>query len=97
ELADRRRLAGAVDADDEDHGGPVGVELEARRRPEERGDLVREREVQIAELLPLLESADELSGRGDADVGLQERFLEALPRRLVAGIECGDGEMLRER
>ena len=41
ELADRRRLAGSVDADDEDHAR-AGVEREDRRAAEERLDLVGE-------------------------------------------------------
>ncbi len=42
ELADRRRLPGAVDADDEDHAR-LAVERERRRLAEERLDLLDER------------------------------------------------------
>ena len=48
ELADRRRLAGAVDADDE-HDARLAGEVDARRLAEELGDLLRERLVQVAE------------------------------------------------
>ena len=89
ELADRRRLAGAVDADDEDHGrvgaqvdvvvaglGEVGEEL---RQPLGQrlaaGDLA---------LLGLpLEPLDDLRGRARADVGVDQRLLQALPGLLV--------------
>src|SRR5204862_59968 len=89
ELADRRRLAGAVDADRHDHGrrvahvdpvlagaGDVGEHL--RQAPAERlaaDDLATRR--------PLLELADDARGRRRADVGHDQRLLEALPRLLV--------------
>ena len=92
ELADRRRLAGAVDADDEDHA--------RRRRQVERagspnivGDLLRERRAEVAELVPRLEPADELGGRADADVALDQRLLEPLPGLVVAGVEGRGGEL----
>ena len=73
------------------------VELEARRRTEERRDLVRERRVQVAELLPLLEPPDKLRGRAHADVALDQRLFEPFPRRVVGRIERCDGELLGQR
>ena len=86
ELADRRRLAGAVDADDEDHGRLVS-DVEDRRLAEELGHLLRERRVQIRELAARLEPAHELGGRADADVARDQRLLEPLPVGVVAGVE----------
>jgi len=57
------------------------------------GDLVRER----ADVPALLEAANDLGGRGHADVRLQERFLEALPRQVVGRIEGGDMDLLGQR
>ena len=97
ELADRRRLAGAVDADDEDHGGLVG-DVEDRRLAEELGHLLGQRRVQIRELAAGLEPPHELGGGADADVAGDERLLEPLPVGVVAGIERGRRrELARER
>jgi hypothetical protein len=96
ELADRRRLAGAVDADDEDHRRAV-VHVERRRVAEHPRDLVRQRLAEVADLLPRLEAPDELRRRGHADVGGEERLLEPLPRALVRGIERRNGDLLGER
>jgi hypothetical protein len=96
ELADRGRLARAVDADDEDDARPT-VHAEPARLAEERGDLFDERFVEIADLAPCLEPADELGGRGDADIGRDQRFFEPLPGRLVGRIERGRGDLFRER
>ena len=79
ELADRRRLAGAVDADDEDHRR-AGRERQRRRRPEQRRDLLGERLREVAHILAGLEPRDELGRRLDADVGAEQRLLEPLPR-----------------
>src|SRR5581483_3030406 len=96
ELADRGRLPGAVDADDEDHGGAV-VDVERRRRAEDRRDLLGEGGVQVAELLPGLEAPHELGGRRHADVRGEERLLEPLPGGRVARVERRDRELLGER
>src|SRR5205085_9173004 len=91
ELADRRRLAGPVHADDEDDRGPM-VEVERRRLPEQRRRLLRERRVEVGQVLPRLEAAHELGGRPYTDVGEDQRLLEPLPRRLVGRIEGRRGE-----
>ena len=96
ELADRRRLAGAVDADDEDHRRLAG-EVDARRLSEERRHLLRQGLVQVADVAARLEAPDELGRRRDADVAGDQRLLEPLPRRRVARVECGGRELLRER
>ena len=96
ELADRRRLAGAVDADDEDHRRLVR-DVERRRLTEERGDLLRERARELAQVLPRLEAPDQLRGRAHADVRVDQRLLEPLPRRVVLGIERRDDDLLGER
>src|SRR5262249_42786371 len=96
QLADRRRLAGAVHADDEQDARLAG-EVDARRLAEEVGDFVGERLVKVRQVAARLEPADELSGRGDADVAGDQRLLEPLPRGGVAGIESRGGDLLRER
>ena len=96
ELADRRRLAGAVDADDEDHGRLVR-DVERRRLAEQGGDLLRERGLQLGQVLPRLEAADQLGRRPDADVGVDQRLLETLPRGVVLRVERGDLQLLGQR
>ena len=96
ELADRRRLPGAVDADDQDHAR-LAVERERRRLAEERLDLLDERLLQVAGHAARLESADELCGRRHADVAGDQRLLEPLPRIVVRRVEGGRGELGRER
>ncbi len=96
ELADRRRLARAVDADDEDHGRLL-AEVERPRLAEHRRDLLLERLAQIAELAAGLEPAHELRGRADADVAVDEGLLEPLPVLRVAGIEGRRRQLARER
>ena len=96
ELADRRGLAGAVDTDDEDDTG-LAFELDARRLAEELRDFLGEGVVQLAEIRPALEPADELRRRRHADVARDQRLLEPLPRRRVAGIEGRGGKLLGER
>ena len=95
ELADRRRLAGAVDADDEDDAR-LAREIDARRLAEELRDFGGERVVEVAEIGARLEPAHELRGRGHADVAGDQRLLESFPRG-VAGIEGRGRELLRER
>ena len=89
ELADRRRLAGAVDADDEDHGR-VGAQVDlvvagAGELGEQLGEPVRERlAADERALLGLaFELLDDLRGGPRADVGVDQRLLEALPGVLV--------------
>ena len=95
QLSDRGRLAGAVDADDEDHARRRG-HIERSGLAEHVRDLLCERRAEIAELVPGLEAADELSGRADAHVALDQRLLEPLPVLVVAGIEGRGGELARE-
>ena len=73
------------------------VDVQRRRLAEQRRDLLRERVAEIAELAARLEPPHELRRRGHADVGLDQRFLEPLPREIVAGIERGDRDLLGER
>jgi hypothetical protein len=97
ELADRRGLAGSVDADDEDHGRLVS-NVEDRRLAEELRHLLREGGVQIRELSARFEPPHELRGGPDADVTGDQRLLEPFPVRVVAGIERRRrGELARER
>src|SRR5581483_2599310 len=44
-----------------------------------------------------LEPRHELRRRADADVALEQRLLEPLPRRIVGRIERSDRELLRQR
>src|SRR5262249_20169612 len=60
-------------------------------------DLLRERLVEVAELLTLLEPSHELGGRADADVALDQRLLEPLPGGVVLRVECRDDDLLGER
>ena len=89
ELSDRRRLARAVDADDEDDGRAFDSVPEHRRVAEERLDLLGERLTEIAQLAAGLEAPHELRRRGNADVGADQRHLEPLPRVLLCGVERG--------
>ena len=96
ELADRRRLPGAVHADDEQHRRRV-LHVQHGRLAEEQRDLLGQRRAQLADVATRFEPAHELGRRGHADVGLQQRFLQPFPGEVVAGIERGDGELLGER
>ena len=96
QLADRGRLPGPVDADDEDHGR-LGAQVEARRAAQELGGLVAERGAQLAGDLARLEPLDELGRRRDPDVGGDQRLLEPLPRLVVARIERGRRDLLGQR
>src|SRR6478672_5274766 len=93
ELADGRRLAGAVDAHDEDDGGPV-ADAAARdatvhvgldeceqvlAEPAADGGLVGG----AVDLDPGAQRVDELHGRLDAEVRGDEGVLDLLPRLLV--------------
>ena len=96
ELADRRRLAGAVDADDEDHRRALS-DLERGRRPKERRDLLGQRGVEVGEVLPGLETPDELGRRANADVRAEQRFLEPLPGGRIRRIEGDRSQLLGQR
>ena len=67
------------------------------RLAEERGDLLGERARELGQVLPRLEAPDQLGGRAHADVGVDQRLLEPLPRRVVLGIEGRDDDLLGER
>ena len=107
ELADRRRLAGAVDADDEDHRR-VGPQVDlvvagAGELGEQLGQPVRQRlAADERALLGLaLELLDDLGGGRGADVGVDQRLLEALPGVLVEvaleqrGLDLGGERLAR--
>jgi hypothetical protein len=96
ELADRRGLAGAVDADDE-QDARRGGDVERPGIAEQGRELVGERVAELRQVLARLEPLDELCGRRDADVCADERFLEALPGRVVTGIERGGRKLGGER
>ena len=96
QLADRRRLAGPVHADDEHDSGLVR-EVERGRLAEQCLDLLGERLLQAVEVAARLEPADELDRRGHANVGGEQRLLEALPRLVVGRIELGRDELLLQR
>ena len=87
ELPDGRRLASSVDADHEDHGGPLRRDGEHGRCAEQRLDLVCECRAEIGHGSAGLQSPDELCGRRDADVRANQRLLEALPGLLVGRVE----------
>ena len=96
ELPDRRRLAGAVHADDEDHAR-LAVQAEGRWVAEDGRDLLDEAVLDPDGLAPSLQAPDELGGRRNADVASDERLLEALPGLLATRVEPGGGELLGER
>ena len=85
ELADRRRLARAVDADDEDHGRPRAERRASRGCAEQRLDLLGERLTEVGQLTARLEPPHDLGRRRHADISVDQRLLEPLPRLLVAG------------
>ena len=96
QLADRRRLPGPVDADDEDHGR-LGAQVEARRAAQELRGLVAERGAQLAGDLARLQPLDELGRRRDPDVGRDQRLLEPLPGLVVARVERRRRDLLGQR
>ncbi len=97
ELADRRRLAGAVHADDEDHRRLVR-EVERRRLAEERRDLLGERRVR-ARSGPGAPRAGARArpSRARRRRAVDQRLLEPLPRRVVVRVERRDRDLLGER
>ena len=88
ELADRRRLAGAVDPDDEDHRR-VGPQVDlvvagAGELGQQLGEPLGQRlAADERPPRPPLELLDDLRGRPRADVGVDQRLLEPLPGLLV--------------
>src|SRR5690606_8680579 len=87
ELADRRRLARAVHADDEDHEGPacaVYVEryLDRLQKLEQRIPQCFLRRF-LRAAFRLAQALDQPRRHFDADVGREEPLLELLERRLV--------------
>ena len=90
ELADRRRLPRAVDADDEDdRRRPIERQaLLALDRDELGHDLLQPLdELLLARGLALLQALHDLDSRRDAAVGGDQRLLDPFPRLLVARIE----------
>ena len=90
EFADRRRLPGSIHTHDEDDARDRGNRepTVAVWRNELRDHLLEHVEkLGFAPGLPLLQATDDLDGRRDADVGLDQCFLDALPRSFVGGIE----------
>ena len=93
ELADRRGLAGPIDASDHDHRRR-GEQLDRSfGRPGDVGHQLDEaaREglaaLELAALRLLLELLDDLGRRRGADVGHDQRLLQALPRLFVERLE----------
>ncbi len=91
QLADRRGLAGTVDADHQDHEGPVlriDVErlLDGRQDIDERAAQATTQRVEVLQLLAcqaLLQVLDDARRRVDADVGHDEHRFEIFERVLV--------------
>ena len=98
ELADRRRLAGAVDPDDENHARPL-VDGEARGAValEQCGRLLDQGFGHVARELTRLEPLHELGRGGNAHVGRDERLLEPLPRLVVRWVEGLERQLLGQR
>ena len=89
ELADRRRLAGAVDADHQDHGR-LGADVDAPRLAARvsASSSIRRSESASPPLEPPSAASrssvsDDRGGRGGAHVGHDQRLLQALPGVLV--------------
>src|SRR5207253_2108200 len=66
ELADRGRLAGAVDADDQEHAGPL-LQLETAGLAEHPRDLFLKPRGEVVPVTAGLEPLNELGGGGHAD------------------------------
>ena len=97
ELADRRRLARAVDAHDEHDGGrpPERQALLAVDADQVGHDLLQALEQRLAARgLARLQALDDLDRGRDAAVRRDERLLDALPRVVVARVE---EQLARER
>ena len=106
ELADGRRLAGAVHAHDQDHRGVaahvdelvIGVGRTQHRR-HHVGQRLEELLARLDGALrgALLELLDDLHGRVDAHVGEDERLLDLLPDSLVEPVEEDGAEVVAQR
>ena len=96
ELADRRRLARAVDANDQDHAR-LPAEAEPAGLAEEARGLLNEGFAEIAELAARLEASDELRSRRHADVSGKQRLLQPLPGRVVGWVEGSGRDLLGQR
>src|SRR5215210_508326 len=92
ELPDRRRLAGSVDADDEDHRR-LRTQIDRRWPAEEARRLVAQRVAEVAEVATCLETLDELGRGRNAHVRRDQRLFEPLPGLVVARIERGGREL----
>ena len=86
ELTDRRRLAAAVDADDQHHGRR-GLQIQLRPRQREKPlDVFAEARHNLIARLPLflfcdgLEPSDDLRGRRNAEIGDDEHLFELVPK-----------------
>ena len=103
ELADRRRLAGAVDADDQDQRRPLlDVEADAVAAAElgEQLDQPGADCVTALELAALdlgLEPADDVGGRPGADVGHDQGLLKPFERLGVERLEQARADLGSER
>ena len=87
ELADRRGLAGPVDADDEDDRR-APVDRRPRRpvevaRDEQRAELGADRGLGAARVAAPAGALDDIHREGRADVAGDERLLDVVPRRAV--------------
>ena len=101
ELPDRRRLPGAVHADDE-HDARVLVDSQRGRFAEQRSDLLDERPGEIVDVAALAQPFHQLVRRCHAHVGRDERLFERLPRLVVTRVEAperkaDDGPRAAER
>ena len=71
--------------------------VEPARLAEHRGGFLDERLGQVSDLASSLEPPDELGRRRHADVGRDQRLLEALPGLVVGRVERGGGELVGQR
>src|SRR5919197_2819821 len=92
QLPDRRRLARAVDAHDENHAR-VSSQRELPRLAEHPRDLFLQPGAEIA-VSPGLQRLYKLRGGRDADVRGDQRLLEPLPGRLLGRVEAPQRELL---
>ena len=107
ELADRRRLAGAVDADDEDDEGPLArIDLErARERRQHRFDFGGEDGLHligtdIAIKAALADGLGDPQRRAGSEVGADQHVFQVLQRpgiELALGEDVGDAAADRLR
>ena len=89
QLADGRRLAGAVDADDEHDGRAAGDRANAgsrrgRAATSRAASSVADGGLGTARIAPLAGALDEVDGESGADVAGDERLLDVVPGRPFA-------------